>query len=114
MRFDETHGPHGRSIGGAQSRILLCCHRWSYFAVALLGYAGGLLVASFVADWYGMAQPALLYLVPGVLIPMVIKAFLQASTIILCMCLYKVPLLIDSSPPAYLREAWMGLKVHVF
>lgn len=88
MRFDENvnHASQGRSIGGAQSHVLLCCHRWSYFTVALLGYAGGLLMASFVADWYGMAQPALLYLVPGVLIPMVIKAFLQASTVILHVC----------------------------
>lgn len=93
MRFDENHASLGRSIGAAQSRVLLCCQRWSYFAVALIGYAGGLLVASFVADWYGMAQPALLYLVPGVLIPMVIKAFLQASTTLIILCMHKVSLI---------------------
>ena len=64
---------------GKATKCVLCCRQWSYFSVALLGYAFGLIVASFVADWYRAAQPALLYLVPGVLLPMIIKALLQVS-----------------------------------
>ena len=64
---------------GKATKCVLCCRQWSYFTVALLGYASGLLIASFVADWYRAAQPALLYLVPGVLVPMIIKALLQVS-----------------------------------
>jgi hypothetical protein len=62
---------------GKATKCVLCCRQWSYFSVALLGYAAGLLMASFVADWYRAAQPALLYLVPGVLLPMIFKALLQ-------------------------------------
>ena len=90
MRFD-NECPAAISLGGGvvgegarrsfgkATRCLLCCRRWSYFTVALLGYALGLLVASCVADWYRVAQPALLYLVPAVLIPMIVKAFIQVG-----------------------------------
>ena len=89
MRFDnEIHASlSGGAVGGARSRLALCCRQWSYFIVALIGYASGLLMASFVADWYGAAQPALLYLVPGVLAPLIVKALLQVSErVCVCVC----------------------------
>ena len=88
MRVDNEMSISSNGVGGAKggvlahpllSRCVLCCRQWSYFSVALLGYTCGLLVASFVADWYRAAQPALLYLVPGVLLPMIIKALLQVN-----------------------------------
>ena len=95
MRVDNENSIASGGVGGARGGILphpllskatrcvLCCRQWSYFTVALLGYAAGLLVASFVADWYRAAQPALLYLVPGVLLPMIIKAILQVNEILM-------------------------------
>ena len=72
-------GGVSKSLSIAGRGLLLCCRQWSYFTVALIGYAIGLIAASCIADWYRVAQPALLYLVPAVLIPMIIKAFLQVS-----------------------------------
>ena len=87
MRVDNENSISSGASGGVlphpllgkATKCVLCCRQWSYFTVALLGYASGLLIASFVADWYRAAQPALLYLVPGVLLPMIIKALLQVS-----------------------------------
>ena len=76
-------------LGTATHGLLVCCQQWSYFAVALVGYGCGLMVASFVADWYRVAQPALLYLVPGVLIPLIVKAFLQVH-VHMCMSYVRV------------------------
>ena len=39
----------------------------------------GLVTAGLIADLFRAAQPALLYLVPGVLIPLFVKAILQVS-----------------------------------
>lgn len=87
MRFDNlcpaSNG--GTSRGGSVlqdkrlARLLLFCQRWSYFSTALLGYAAGLLMASVVADITRSPQPALLYLVPCVLSPMLAKAALQGD-----------------------------------
>lgn len=77
-------GVRGGSLGTAAQGLILRCQQWSYFAVALLGYGCGLVVASFIADWYRVAQPALLYLVPGVLVPLIIKALLQVCIISYC------------------------------
>ena len=59
---------------------------WSYFATALAGYAVGLIVASIVVDITGAAQPALLYLVPSTLLPLLIKATVQVCVCV-CVCL---------------------------
>lgn len=45
-------------------------------------YVTGLITASVIADVYRAAQPALLYLVPGVLIPLFGKAVLQVCMMI--------------------------------
>lgn len=44
---------------------------WGYFVKALLGYSVGLILSFFCNFMYGVAQPALLYIVPAVLLPTV-------------------------------------------
>ena len=52
--------------------------RWTcgyyYYAVALAGYAVGVMCANIAAAGTGAAQPALLYLVPTVLLPLLVAA----------------------------------------
>ena len=57
----------------ASVRVLEWCHA----SVALLI---GLLIANIMADLFASAQPALLYLVPCTLIPLLGKAVLQVSS----------------------------------
>ena len=45
-----------------------------YFMHAFLGYCGGLLVTMVVVVVLGIAQPALLYLVPSTLLPIAVAA----------------------------------------
>ena len=54
-------GPKSRVEGGAFPK--------PYFTASLVGYIGGMIVTFVVLAFSGHAQPALLYLVPGVLIP---------------------------------------------
>ncbi|XP_064392619.1 signal peptide peptidase-like 3 [Halichondria panicea] len=83
MRFDSESRSvnlHGSAhSGGGLTRYILHCRRWSYFTVAMIGYAIGLVTAGLIADLFRAAQPALLYLVPGVLIPLFVKAILQGD-----------------------------------
>ncbi|XP_062507168.1 signal peptide peptidase-like 3 [Corticium candelabrum] len=53
--------------------------KYYYFTIALMGYAVGLLLASMVSELTHHAQPALLYLVPCTLIPVVILARVQGD-----------------------------------
>ncbi|KAF9942206.1 Signal peptide peptidase-like 2A [Modicella reniformis] len=48
--------------------------RWSYHLTAILGYAAGLEVTFIAMMWSNKGQPALLYLVPCTIIPVVILA----------------------------------------
>jgi signal peptide peptidase-like protein 3 len=82
MRFDSlcqsTGG--GTTISSVSvTRLRMLFQRWSYFSIALCGYAVGLIVASIVVDLTGAAQPALLYLVPSTLIPILLKAIIQGD-----------------------------------
>ncbi len=52
--------------------------KWLIFHVWLHAPTG-LVTAGLIADLFRAAQPALLYLVPGVLIPLFVKAILQVS-----------------------------------
>lgn len=51
----------------------------TYFHCSLLGYFVGLLTATLVSEASKSAQPALLYLVPFTLLPIVIRAYLQGD-----------------------------------
>ena len=86
MRFDTLGPPSGGGTtiaNGSVTRLRMCFTRWSYFATALVGYAVGLIIASIVVDITGAAQPALLYLVPSTLLPLLIKATVQVCV---CVC----------------------------
>ncbi|KAF9101859.1 Signal peptide peptidase-like 2A [Mortierella sp. GBA35] len=48
--------------------------RWSYYLTAILGYAVGLEVTFVAMMWSNQGQPALLYLVPCTIIPVVLLA----------------------------------------
>lgn len=56
MRFDDSKGISFPSISG-------------YFAATMIGYCIGLAVCEFVVGTFHLAQPAMIYLVPGTLIP---------------------------------------------
>ena len=123
MRFDSLCQPTGATHTGSQgwTKFRVCLQRWSYFGTTLLGYAlgeqwnawlgsvhvhmicpvmaAGLVLASVVVDLTGAAQPALLYLVPGVLLPLLLKAFVQVQPLVqnvycqvvcLCVCVYRL------------------------
>lgn len=77
MRFDSFCQPSTSSQ--RFTRGVLLCKRWFYFTTALAGYAIGLTIASVVADVTRAAQPALLYLVPCILVPLLVKATLQGD-----------------------------------
>jgi len=49
----------------------------NYFKISLVGYAIGLLCAIIAALVYGIAQPALLYLVPSTLLPIIIFSWIR-------------------------------------
>eukprot|EP01112_Ceratiomyxa_fruticulosa_P020045 TRINITY_DN671_c0_g1_i1.p1 TRINITY_DN671_c0_g1~~TRINITY_DN671_c0_g1_i1.p1 ORF type:complete len:395 (-),score=75.00 TRINITY_DN671_c0_g1_i1:46-1230(-) len=51
-----------------------------YFYSSLGGYALGLFVTMIMAFVYHIPQPALLYLVPGILIPIIIVAYLRSES----------------------------------
>jgi hypothetical protein len=50
-----------------------------YWIVSVIGYAVGLLCAMIAAFVYGVAQPALLYLVPGCFIPVILLGYKRSE-----------------------------------
>ncbi|KAG0274165.1 Signal peptide peptidase-like 2A [Linnemannia exigua] len=59
--------PSGSGKGGSR-------RRWSYYLTAILGYAVGLEVTFVAMMWSNQGQPALLYLVPFTVLPVVLLA----------------------------------------
>uniref|UniRef100_A0A914VA88 Signal peptide peptidase-like 3 n=1 Tax=Plectus sambesii TaxID=2011161 RepID=A0A914VA88_9BILA len=53
--------------------------RVSYFHCSLIGYFLGLLTATVSAEVFKAAQPALLYLVPFTLLPLMVMAYLKGD-----------------------------------
>jgi hypothetical protein len=51
----------------------------SYFHCSLIGYFLGLLTATVSSEVFKAAQPALLYLVPFTLLPLLTMAYLKVS-----------------------------------
>ena len=69
--FDELSSPStSRSV--SLSALLL---RATYFRVALSGYAVGMMATSVALNWSQHAQPALLYLIPCTLLPLMVVAW---------------------------------------
>jgi len=56
---------------------LLDFNKISYFRCSLFGYIAGLFTATICSEVFKSAQPALLYLVPSTLLPLVILAYLK-------------------------------------
>lgn len=83
--------------------------RLSYFHCSLIGYFLGLLTATVSSEVFKAAQPALLYLVPFTLLPLLTMAYLKVDFVPLLACLfslfpsfalyfiYSIPLILFSS-----------------
>ena len=54
-------------------------NRLTYFHCSLIGYLVGLITATLSSEVFKAAQPALLYLVPFTLLPLLIMAYLKVS-----------------------------------
>jgi signal peptide peptidase-like protein 3 len=54
-------------------------HKITYFHCSLIGYFLGLLTATMSSELFQAAQPALLYLVPFTLLPLLIMAYLKGD-----------------------------------
>jgi len=54
-------------------------HRVTYFQCSLVGYSVGLLTATLSAEVFKAAQPALLYLVPFTLLPLITMAYVKGD-----------------------------------
>lgn len=50
-----------------------------YFIACLIGYVAGILISNVVAVYFKRAQPALLYLVPCTIIPVLLTAIAKGS-----------------------------------
>ena len=75
LRFDDSKGLDPRT---------------SYFALTMAGYCLGLTLCEIVVGTFHWAQPAMIYLVPGTLIPFALTAYRRGE----------------------LGELWEGLKSH--
>lgn len=53
--------------------------RWSYFRCSLVGYFFGLFIATMSSEIFREAQPALLFLVPSILFPLIMMAYLNGD-----------------------------------
>ena len=58
---------------------LIRLHKLSYFHCSLIGYFVGLITATLSSEIFREAQPALLYLVPFTLLPLLTMAYLKGD-----------------------------------
>jgi hypothetical protein len=68
-------------------------NQMTYFQCSLFGYLLGLLTATISSEYMKEAQPALLYLVPFTLLPLVVMAYLKNDL----NSMWNEPFLIDDS-----------------
>lgn len=71
LRYDAYKKSQGLAAPGS---------KLTYFHCSLLGYFLGLLTATVSSEVFKAAQPALLYLVPFTLLPLLTMAYLKVST----------------------------------
>lgn len=64
--------------------------RLSYFHCSLIGYFLGLLTATVSSEVFKAAQPALLYLVPFTLLPLLTMAYLKVDFVSFLACLFSL------------------------
>jgi len=72
MRYDNYKKQTAAASDTEQSKI-------TYFHCSLIGYIVGLVTATVASEVYKAAQPALLYLVPFTLLPILIMAYLKGD-----------------------------------
>jgi hypothetical protein len=60
-------------------RNLMRLNRITYFHCSLIGYFVGLITATLSSEIFREAQPALLYLVPFTLLPLLIMAYIKGD-----------------------------------
>lgn len=72
LRYDAHRREAEGVSGGGGSRL-------SYFHCSLIGYFLGLLTATLSSEFFSAAQPALLYLVPFTLLPLLVMAYLKGD-----------------------------------
>ena len=66
-------------ISAYSVRNIMRFNRITYFHCSLIGYFVGLITASLSSEIFREAQPALLYLVPFTLLPLLIMAYLKGD-----------------------------------
>lgn len=72
MRYDNYKKQAAVAADTEQSKI-------TYFHCSLIGYIIGLITATVASEVYKAAQPALLYLVPFTLLPIIVMAYLKGD-----------------------------------
>lgn len=72
MRYDNYKKQAAAAADMDQSKI-------TYFHCSLIGYIVGLVTATVASEVYKAAQPALLYLVPFTLLPILVMAYLKGD-----------------------------------
>jgi len=70
LRFDKLKSDDTISVKGNSSNA-------TYFPISIVGYLLGLVMATTASEMFMSAQPALLYLVPCILLPLLIKAHIK-------------------------------------
>jgi len=73
-------------------------HRITYFHCSLIGYFLGLLTATVSSEVFRAAQPALLYLVPFTLLPLLTMAYLKGDL----RRMWHEPFRVAPPPPKYM------------
>lgn len=90
LHFGETGVPPPRHLGRIRQEIkaklfvnnnLILVLFYSYFHCSLIGYFLGLVTATVSSEVFKAAQPALLYLVPFTLLPLLTMAYLKVTFI---------------------------------
>lgn len=79
MRYDAYKRAQARKMAEAGIPLPNHWYKISYFSCSLLGYFLGLLTATVSSEVFKAAQPALLYLVPFTLFPLVFMAYLKGD-----------------------------------
>jgi hypothetical protein len=80
MMLSSDHSSVNRSAGASYSiRNLVRFNRLSYFHCSLIGYFLGLITATLSSEIFREAQPALLFLVPFTLLPLLIMAYIKVA-----------------------------------
>merc|ERR1711997_1414939 len=79
MRYDAYKRAQAKRMADAGIPLPSHWYKISYFHCSLLGYFLGLLTATVSSEFFKAAQPALLYLVPFTLFPLLLMAYLKGD-----------------------------------